>query len=215
MFVHVVSWCCHNPACAVLICSVLCVYKYQFDVHERTGGFQDEAESMDVGELISRCNVEEARYLIEHCLQLTIERVMCVCVCCLHVHVVCVCCIHVHVMWCVCVCCICMLCVLLFVSVHVFVCVCMWFCCCCFVPVFFVLFLSLSASIGVVLFLSLSTCIVPVPGFFVPFLDLFFVSLCLWSFPHSCPYFLCLVRMPMFFVLFWPCAFNKTIKSKY
>ena len=43
---------------------------------------------MDVTELISRCGVEEARYLIEHCLQLTIERVSaCVWAClCASVH---------------------------------------------------------------------------------------------------------------------------------
>ena len=47
---------------------------------------------MDVGELISCCNVEEARYLIEHCLQLTIERVS-VCVCVVYVCV----CVHAYV----------------------------------------------------------------------------------------------------------------------
>ena len=54
---------------------------------------QEEAETLDVGDLISGCGAEEARYLIDHCLQLTIDRVsgvcackyMCVCVC------VCVC----------------------------------------------------------------------------------------------------------------------------
>ncbi|KAK7486684.1 hypothetical protein BaRGS_00022085 [Batillaria attramentaria] len=35
---------------------------------------KDEAESTDIGELINTCPVEEAHYLIEHCLQLTIDR---------------------------------------------------------------------------------------------------------------------------------------------
>ena len=178
----------------MLICSVLCVYVYQFDVHEITGGFQDEAESMDVGELISRCNVEEARYLIEHCLQLTIERVsvcVCVCVCVVYMCMLCGVCVLYTCACCVCVCmcvcvCVCVVlacyvcCCLECVWAHV-CCVCMWFCCC-FVPVFFVLFLSLSACIVVVLFLSLSACIVPVPGFYFPFLDLFFVPVILSTF---------------------------------
>ena len=109
-----------------------------------------------------------------------------VCVCVVYMCMLCGVCVLYTCACCVCVCvCVCVLacyvcCCLECVWAHV-CCVCMWFCCC-FVPVFFVLFLSLSACIVVVLFLSLSACIVPVPGFYFPFLDLFFVPVILSTF---------------------------------